>query len=167
MIGAIDACPEAGEPHAGEDTVRDTFSHCWMLNGACQGKGYAFEADRAFFDYLFAQKGARHIYAHTENYNLSSQHLRKKLGMRREGVFTEFISSVNNPDGTPQYENTVRYAILKRSRSKTAWSGVGLKGTHPRPRQVLRTGHLKVIPPAEHPRMPADGILCLFLLLWL
>ena len=44
VIGEIDAYPEAGEPHAGEDAVRDTFSPCWMLNGAYQGKGYAFEA---------------------------------------------------------------------------------------------------------------------------
>lgn len=114
MIGEIDAYPETGEPHAGEDAVRDTFSPCWMLNEAYQGKGYAFEAAQAFFDYLFSQKGARRIYAYTEDYNLSSQHLCEKLGMRREGMFLEFISFVNNPDGTPRYENTVQYAILKK-----------------------------------------------------
>ena len=48
VIGEIDAYPEAGEPHAGEDAVRDTFSPCWMLNDAYQGKGYAFEAAHAF-----------------------------------------------------------------------------------------------------------------------
>ena len=26
----------------------------------------------------------------------------------------EFISFVNNPDGSPRYENTVQYAILKK-----------------------------------------------------
>ena len=56
------------------------------------------------------QKGARRIYAYTEDYNLSSQYLCEKLGMRREGMFLEFISFVNNPDGTPRYENTVQYA---------------------------------------------------------
>lgn len=56
VIGEIDAYPEAGEPHAGVDAVRDTFSPCWMLNGAYQGKGYAFEAAQAFFDYLFSLK---------------------------------------------------------------------------------------------------------------
>ena len=114
VIGEIDAYPEAGEPHAGEDAPRDTFSPCWMLNEAYQGQGYAFEAAQAFFDYLFSQKGARRIYAYTEDYNLSSQHLCEKLGMRREGLFLEFISFVNNPDGTPRYENTVQYAILKK-----------------------------------------------------
>ena len=34
--------------------------------------------------------------------------------MRPEGLFLEFISFVNNSDGTPRYENTVQYAILKK-----------------------------------------------------
>lgn len=113
VIGEIDAYPERGEPH---DTTSafDTFSPCWMLNEVYQGKGYAYEAARAFFDYLFREKGARRIYVYTEDYNLSSQHLCEKLGMRREGFFKEFVSFVNNPDGTPRYENTVQYAILKK-----------------------------------------------------
>ena len=85
-----------------------------MLNEAYQGQEYAFEAAQAFFDYLFSQKGARRIYAYTEDYNLASQHLFYKLCMRREGVFQELISFVNTPDGTPRYENTVQYAILKK-----------------------------------------------------
>lgn len=28
--------------------------------------------------------------------------------------FQEFVSFVNNPDGTPRYENTMQYAILKK-----------------------------------------------------
>ncbi|MFT9076575.1 GNAT family N-acetyltransferase [Ethanoligenens sp.] len=113
VIGEIDAYPERGEPH---DTSLplDTFSPCWMLNADYQGKGYAYEAAHAFFDYLFREKGARRIYAYTEDYNLSSQHLCEKLGMRREGLFIEFVSFVNNPDGTPRYENTMQYAILKK-----------------------------------------------------
>jgi len=85
-----------------------------MLHKDYQGKGYAYEAARAFFDYLFFKKSARRIYAYTEDYNLSSQHLCEKLGMRREGMFLEFVSFVNNPDGTPLYENTIQYAILKK-----------------------------------------------------
>ena len=69
VIGEIDAYPEAGEPHADETAVRDTFSPCWMLNADYQGRGYAFEAARAFFDYLFRQKGARRIYAYVEDDN--------------------------------------------------------------------------------------------------
>jgi RimJ/RimL family protein N-acetyltransferase len=46
--------------------------------------------------------------------SLPSQRLCEKLGMRKEGLFVEFVSFVNNPDGTPRYENTMQYAILKK-----------------------------------------------------
>lgn len=115
VIGEIEAYPEPADPHAqGGALPQDVFSPCWMLHPAYQGKGYAYEAAHAFFDYLFREKGARRIYAYTEDYNLASQHLCEKLGMRREGLFLEFISFVNGPDGTPRYENTCQYAILKR-----------------------------------------------------
>ena len=113
VIGEINAHAEATAPDE-KEAVRDTFSPCWMLNKDYHGKGYAYEAAKAFFDYLFSQKGARRIYAYTEDYNLASQHLCEKLGMRREGLFMEFVSFVKNPDGTPIYENTMQYAILKK-----------------------------------------------------
>ena len=112
VIGEIFAHPEGTAPD--EDAAKDTFSPCWMLNPAYQGMGYAYEAAKAFFDYLFKEKGARRIYAYTEDYNLPSQRLCEKLGMRREGLFMEFVSFVNAPDGTPLYENTMQYAILKK-----------------------------------------------------
>ena len=68
-----------------EDETMDTFSPCWMLNERFQGKGYAYEAARAYFDYLFNVRDIRRIYAYAEDYNLSSQRLCEKLGMRREG----------------------------------------------------------------------------------
>ena len=68
----------------------------------------------AFLDYLFTQKGARRIYAYTEDYNVASQKLCEKLGMRREGFYLEFISFVNDENGNPIYENTYEYAILKK-----------------------------------------------------
>ena len=85
-----------------------------MLHPDEQGKGYAYEAVHAYFDYLFRHKGARRIYAYTEDDNLPSQRLCEKLGMRREGMFLEYVTFVNQPDGTPLYENTIQYAILKR-----------------------------------------------------
>ena len=112
VIGEIDAYPESPDPD--DDSINDTFSPCWMLNRAYQGKGYAFEAAHAFIEYLFREKGARRIYAYTEDYNVSCQHLCEKLGMRREGLFLEFISFVKNPDGTPKYENTLQSAVLKK-----------------------------------------------------
>lgn len=106
VIGEIFAHPEGG--------AADTFSPCWMLNAAYQRRGYAYEAAHAFCGYLFAKKGARRLYAYTEEDNLASQRLCEKLHMRREGLFLEFISFINNPDGTPRYENTYQYAILKK-----------------------------------------------------
>jgi len=113
VIGEIDAYPETQAPDE-ENAVRDTFSPCWMLNKDYHGKGYAYEAAYAFFEYLFSQKGARRIYTYTEDYNLSCQHLCEKLGMRREGMFMEFVSFINDAEGNPIYENTIQYAILKK-----------------------------------------------------
>ena len=56
VIGEICAYPETGEPHADVGAPRDTFSRCWMLNERYQGRGYAFEAAQAFFDYLLAKR---------------------------------------------------------------------------------------------------------------
>ncbi|MBO7252283.1 MAG: GNAT family N-acetyltransferase, partial [Oscillospiraceae bacterium] len=103
VIGEIDAHPESSQPDMAENYVKDTFSPCWMLHPDYHGKGYAFEAAKAFFDYLFYQKGARRIYAYTEDYNLPSQNLCRKLGMRQEGTFVEFVSFVNDAEGNPIY----------------------------------------------------------------
>ena len=119
VIGEIDAYPETHAPHE-ENAILDTFSPCWMLNKDYQGKGYAYEAAHAFFEYLFSEKRARRIYAYTEDYNRSSQRLCEKLGMRREGMFMEFVSFVNDAEGNPIYENTIQYAILKKE-----WNGQG------------------------------------------
>ena len=114
VIGEIDAHAETSQPDGAKGAVRDTFSPCWMLRKDRQGRGYAHEAAQAFFDYLFREKGARRIYAYTEDYNLPSQHLCEKLGMRREGLFREFVTFVNDEEGDPIYENTYQYALLKR-----------------------------------------------------
>ena len=111
VIGEIFAYPE-GDEHPGGSS--NTFSPCWMLNPEYHGKGYAYEAARAYFDFLFTQKGARRLYAYTEDYNTASQKLCEKLGMRREGFYLEFISFVNDENGNPIYENTYEYAILKK-----------------------------------------------------
>ena len=114
VIGEIEAHPESSQPDKAENFALDTFSPCWMLHPAFQGQGYALEAAQAFFDYLFFRKDARRIYAFTEDYNLPSQKLCQKLGMRWEGLFMEFVSFVNDADGRPIYENTIQWAILKR-----------------------------------------------------
>ena len=124
VIGEIFAHPEGTDP---EDEVMDTFSPCWMLNLKYTGMGYAYEAAHAYFDDLFREKGARRIYAYTEDYNIPSQRLCERLGMRREGLFMEFVSFINNPDGTPHYENTVQYAILKKEWNSNHPGFVGMQ----------------------------------------
>lgn len=110
VIGEIFSHAESTGPAQG---LPDTYSPCWMLNEAYQGKGYMLEAARAYYDYLFGTLGARRVYLYTEDYNLSCQKLSEKLGMRREGVFKEFVSFVSDANGQPIYENTCQYAILK------------------------------------------------------
>ena len=117
VIGELFSFAEGTDP---ESEVMDNYSPCWMLNLAYSGKGYAHEAAHAYFDYLFNERGARRIYAYTEDTNLPSQHLCERFGMRREGLFMEFVSFIKNSDGTPLYENTVQYAILKKEWERLA-----------------------------------------------
>lgn len=91
----------------------DTYSVGWNFNLKYSGNGYATEAASELFAYLF-KADARRIYAYTEDDNISCQRLCERLGMRKEGLFLEFISFIKNPDGTPRYENTYQYAILKK-----------------------------------------------------
>ena len=117
VIGEIFVHPDGegmGEEHSEGGYSDDTYSPCWMLNEDYHGKGYAYEAVKAVFDFLFNVKGARRLYAYTEDYNIASQKLCEKLGMRREGLFMEFISFVNDENGDPIYENTYQYAMLKK-----------------------------------------------------
>lgn len=96
----------------------DTYSIGWHINKDYEGKGYAYECAKALVDDLFINQGARRLYAYVEDDNFKSQGLIERLGMRREGLFKEFISFTNNPDGTPKYENTYQYALLKHEWEK-------------------------------------------------
>ncbi|GAB1380016.1 GNAT family N-acetyltransferase [Pararhodobacter aggregans] len=102
LIGDLFAHPE-----------EDTVSVGWNFNPAVAGQGYAFEAAQALFAHLFDAAGARRLYAYVEDHNLSSQRLCERLGMRREGLFLEYISFRNDAEGQPVYENTLQYALLK------------------------------------------------------
>jgi RimJ/RimL family protein N-acetyltransferase len=92
----------------------DTFAIGWNFNPAFGGAGYASEAAKALLTYLFTAREARRLYAYVEDHNTPSQRLCERLGMRREGVFKEFISFRNDADGVPIYENTMQYAVLRK-----------------------------------------------------
>ena len=129
VIGEIDAQPTDYKPPmlCSRETALpppDTFTPSIILNAAYHGSGYAYEATYAFFDYLFTRKGVRRIFSYVDDYNACSRHLCEKLGLRREGLFTEYVSFVRDAEGNPVYENTLQYAILKeewmnRLKSKT------------------------------------------------
>lgn len=119
VIGEIDAEPSDYKPpmlRSRETPLPppDTFTPSLILNAAYRGGGYAYEATYALFDYLFTRKGVRRIYSYVDDYNACSQHLCEKLGMRREGLFSSFVSFVNDADGSPVYENTLQYAVLQQ-----------------------------------------------------
>lgn len=92
----------------------DTFNIGWHFNRQYEGKGFAYESTKAFFNILFMRMGARRIYCYVEEDNFRSQKLCEHLNMRKEGIFIDFISFINNEDGTSIYENTCVYALLKR-----------------------------------------------------
>ena len=99
---------------AAEGDEAETASVGWHLNPHFGGQGYAFEAASALFDHLFGVAGLRRLYAYVEDDNAASQRLCEKLGMRREGVFVEFVSFTTDDAGKPVYEDTMQYAILRR-----------------------------------------------------
>ena len=84
----------------------DTYNVGWHFNKRFEGKGFACEAATGLLDYLFREAGARRIYGFVEDDNIRSKRLCERLGMRREGCFKEFVTFVNNPDGSPKYEDT-------------------------------------------------------------
>lgn len=92
----------------------DTFGIGWSFNPRFQGKGFAYESATLFIETLFREFGARRLYAYVETDNLRSQKLCQRLGMRFEACFKEFVSFVKNTDGSPRYEDTCVYALLKR-----------------------------------------------------
>ena len=100
------------------ENEEDTYGVGWNLNPKFGGHGYATEAAQGLFHYLFTTKGVRRVYCYVEEDNIPSQKLCKRLGMRQEGMFLDYVSFVKNPDGTARYENTMQFAILKRE-----WKG--------------------------------------------
>ena len=87
VIGEIDAMPETHAPDE-ENAVLDTFSPCWMLNPAYHGKGYAYEAAHAFFDYLFNKKGGTsHLCLYRGLQRGKSEALRKARHAPRGAVY--------------------------------------------------------------------------------
>ena len=71
----------------------DTYSLGWHFNTKFAGKGYASESANALIHDLFTNQKARRLFAYIEDDNFRSQKLAERLGMRKEGLFLDFISS--------------------------------------------------------------------------
>lgn len=97
----------------------DTCSVGWNINPLFGKAGYAWEAAKGLFAYLFNERQARRLYAYVEEDNLASETLCKRLGMRQEGFFREFVSFVKDDHGAPIFENTKQYALLA-----SEWAGI-------------------------------------------
>ena len=129
-VGSLAICLKQGGQLIGDlfsgssdNDEEGTASVGWNLNPQFGGRGFAFEAAKALFDHMFREQGFRRLYAYVEDHNTPSQRLCEKLGMRREGVFIEYVSFTRDHAGNPIYENTMQYAILRRE-----WmSGTGIK----------------------------------------
>lgn len=93
----------------------DTYNVGWHFNKRFEGKGFACEAAAGLLDYLFREAGARRIYGFVEDDNIRSKRLCERLGMRREGCFKEFVTFVNNPDGSPNMKIPVFMPFSKKS----------------------------------------------------
>lgn len=95
-----------GDLFATRENDHDTFSVGWNFNAKFGGAGLATEAAQALFEYLFAEKDARRLFAYVEEDKVASQRLCEKPGMRHEGTFKEFVSFENDSHGRPVFVNT-------------------------------------------------------------
>lgn len=98
----------------GQAEDQATWSVGWNFNAVFCGHGYALEAARAYLTLLFAELGARRIYAYAARDNGPSLRLCERLGMRLEGVFKEFVSFTRDASGKEIFEDTCMYAILAK-----------------------------------------------------
>jgi len=105
-------CQLIGDLFAIAGDEPDTFSVGWHFNALFGGAGLATEAAQTLFEYLFAAKSARRLFAYVEDDNVASQRVCEKLGMRHEGTFEEFVSFENDSAGRPIFVDTRQYAIL-------------------------------------------------------
>jgi RimJ/RimL family protein N-acetyltransferase len=91
----------------------ETWELGYVFHDDYQGKGYATEAARAMTDELMRSGKARRIVAMCNPKNTASWRLMERLGMRREGHFREKVWFRLDSDGTPIWQDTYAYAILR------------------------------------------------------
>lgn len=76
---------------------KDVYEIGWFFNKKYWRQGYAFEACKAVTDYAFDRLQARKLFAETTD-GIRSVNLMKKLGMKSEGVQTDWGEPQNQAD---------------------------------------------------------------------
>ncbi len=91
----------------------ETWELGYVFNKTFQGKSYAYESAKALIDYAFSHGKTRRIIAMCNPENTRSWKLLERLSMRREGTHLQDVSFRNDDKGSPIWQDTYVYAILK------------------------------------------------------
>lgn len=127
-------CREAAEHHAASE---DFWAVCLRENGklignvylsekgqtgweigyvfsyAYQGNGYAAEAVRALIGKIFDGQAAHRVCASCNPENTRSWQLLERVGFRREGHLRKNVSFRCSEDGSPLWQDTYIYGLLR------------------------------------------------------
>lgn len=91
-----------------------TWELGYVFNSAYWGHGYATQAARRLLEYAFGELDAHRVIAMCNPQNTASWRLMERLGMRREGHFSQNASFENDDQGRPVWQDAFLYAILDK-----------------------------------------------------
>lgn len=90
-----------------------TWEFGYVFNKEYWGRGYATEAARAMLRHAFECLGARRIIAMCNPDNERSWRLLERIPMRREGRLIKNIFFDKDENGSPIWQDTFQYAVLR------------------------------------------------------
>lgn len=92
---------------------QDNWEIGYVYNQAFQRKGYASEAVQAMTTYAFLHCDAHRIFAQCNPENVASWKLLERVGFRREGHLRKNVYFNCAKNGTPLWQDTYIYGMLK------------------------------------------------------
>lgn len=90
-----------------------TWELGYVFNRTYQKRGYAREAVSALLRATFYEQGAHRVFAQCNPENIASWRLLEALHFRREGHLLRNVYFRTQPDGTPLWQDTYVYAMLR------------------------------------------------------
>lgn len=102
-----------GKIYLNDENYFDTYDLGFTFNVNYQGKGYATESIKAFFNYAFNNMPVRRVTCHAQVENKNAWKLLERLGMRREGQHKKTSWKYLDKNGEPVWMDTYTYALLK------------------------------------------------------